>query len=598
MRFFAAALIFFGVAASYAQAPQVPHKMRFADMTLAIRDDARREIQHDVDALTRHSRYFQMKVERAKTYFPLISKIFEDEGLPDDFKYLVIQESSLVPDAVSVSNAVGFWQFKDFTAMSMGLRVDSEVDERMNIASATRGAAAYLKQNNAQFDNWLMALQAYQMGAGGLKRSVGDQHYGKRHMEITSETYWYVKKFIAYKVAFEDAIKGEPQQKIYVFESKKTRTLAELATELELEESTLREYNKWALRGRIPDDKNYVVIVPTSQPMQDFGSLTLSSEKSSRAKPLAAKTAHARPDVRFVNGLRTVKALKGESLVAFTDRTGITLSRFLKFNEISIDQTLDEGAYYFLEKKKSKGEAMVHKVKPGEDLWTISQFYGIRVSKLEKWNRRSRHEKLDINAIVKLNPKAKIEIQVPQHPAIVPAVVPVVVEVSDVPTSQPNLNEKDSFNWEIKAGEAKPTFTTDADTVIEKNEKPQNATVSGNDQAAHMVQKGETLYSIAKQHRIAVTDLLKWNEISIHSGLSIGQKLFVKEPVDLKKVHANQSIEILVSKEQEKIHKVGDADTLYSIARQYGVTIKDLMDWNQRKDLTVRPGETLKIIQK
>ncbi|MBS1553623.1 MAG: LysM peptidoglycan-binding domain-containing protein [Bacteroidetes bacterium] len=599
MRFFAAALIFFGAAASHAQAPQVPHKMHFADMTLAIRDDARREIQHDVDALTRHSRYFQMKVERAKTYFPLISKIFEDEGLPDDFKYLVIQESSLVPDAVSVSNAVGFWQFKDFTAMSMGLRVDGEVDERMNIASATRGAAAYLKQNNAQFDNWLLALQAYQMGAGGLKRSVGDQHYGKRHMEITSETYWYVKKFIAYKVAFEGAIKGEPQQKIYVFESKKARTLAELATELKLDESTLREYNKWALRGRIPDDKSYVVIVPTSQPMQDFGSLTLSSDKSSRAKPLAAKSAQARPDVRFVNGLRTVKALKGESLVAFTDRAGITLSRFLKFNEISIDQTLEEGAYYFLEKKKSKGEVMVHKVKPGEDLWSISQLYGIRVTKLEKWNRRSRHEKLDINAIVKLNPKATIDYeQAPQRPSVVPAVVPVVTEVSDVPTSQQSLGEPDSFNWEIKAGEAKPTIAANADTVRSKNEISQDAVVPGNDEATHMVQKGETLYSIAKLHSIAVTDILKWNEISINAGLSIGQKLFIKEPASSKKVHTNQSIEVLAAKPEEKIHRVGDADTLYSIARQYGVTIKDLMDWNQRKDLTIKPGETLKIIQK
>ena len=569
-------------------------------MTLAIRDDARREIQHDVDALTRHSRYFQMKVERAKTYFPLISKIFEDEGLPDDFKYLVIQESSLVPDAVSVSNAVGFWQFKDFTAMSMGLRVDGEVDERMNIASATRGAAAYLKQNNAQFDNWLLALQAYQMGAGGLKRSVGDQHYGKRHMEITSETYWYVKKFIAYKVAFEGAIKGEPQQKIYVFESKKARTLAELATELRLDESTLREYNKWALRGRIPDDKSYVVIVPTSQPMQDFGSLTLSSDKSSRAKPLAAKSAPAQPDVRFVNGLRTVKALKGESLVAFTDRAGITLSRFLKFNEISIDQTLEEGAYYFLEKKKkSKGGVMVHKVKPGEDLWAISQLYGIRVSKLEKWNRRSRHEKLDINAIVKLNPKATIDSeQAPQRPSVVPAVVPVVAEVSDVPISQQNLGEPDSFNWEIKAGEAKPTIAANNDTVKSKNEIPQDAVVPGNDEVTHMVQRGETLYSIAKLHSIAVTDILKWNGISINAGLSIGQKLFIKEPASSKKVHTNQSVEVLAAKPEEKIHRVGDADTLYSIARQYGVTIKDLMDWNQRKDLTIKPGETLKIIQK
>ena len=100
MRFFAVALFFIG-AASYAQTPEVPHKMQFADMTLTIRDDARREIQKDVDALTQYPRYFGIKVERAKTYFPIIEKIFEEERLPDDFKYLALQESALISDAVS-----------------------------------------------------------------------------------------------------------------------------------------------------------------------------------------------------------------------------------------------------------------------------------------------------------------------------------------------------------------------------------------------------------------------------------------------------------------------------------------------------------------
>lgn len=602
MRVFAVALIFFGAAASYAQAPQVPHKMHFADMTLAIRDDARREIQRDVDALTRHSRYFQMKVERAKTYFPLISKIFQDERLPDDFKYLVIQESSLVSDAVSVSNAVGFWQFKDFTAMSMGLRVDNEVDERMNIASATRGAASYLKQNNAQFDNWLLALQAYQMGAGGLKRSMGDQYFGKRHMEITSETYWYVKKYIAYKVAFEDAIKGEPQQKIYVLESKKARTLAGLATELKLDESTLREYNKWALRGRIPDDKSYVVIVPTSQPMQDFNSLALSSDRSSRAKPLSAKAAHARPDVRFVNGLRALKALRGESLIAFTDRAGITLSRFLRFNEISIDQTLEEGAYYFLEKKKTKGEAMLHKVKPGEDLWSISQLYGIRLSKIEKWNKRSRHEKLDINTMVKLSPRAKIEaITTPTASPVAPiAAEQVVTVVNDSPAPKAEAEDQETFNWEVQAGEAKPADAPPlvADTSLGSDPITQPSARLKGDGQTHFIQKGETLYSISKAYNVTVTDLVKWNQISLNSSLSIGQKLFVNQRKAGQKEHEKQSIEIFALKDEEKMHRVGDADTLYSIASQYRVTIKDLMDWNQKKDMTIMPGEMLKVGKK
>src|SRR3982751_3372031 len=82
-----------------AQAPQVPHKMHFADLTLTIRDDARKEIQKDVDALTLSPKHFNIKAERAKTYFPIIEKVFAEENVPDDFKYLVLQESALIADA-------------------------------------------------------------------------------------------------------------------------------------------------------------------------------------------------------------------------------------------------------------------------------------------------------------------------------------------------------------------------------------------------------------------------------------------------------------------------------------------------------------------
>src|SRR5690349_24969919 len=213
MRIFAA-LFFAVVFPAAAQKVEVPHKLDFAGITLVIRDDARREIQKDVDALTASPRHYQIKAERAKTYFPIIEKIFREEGVPEDFKYLVLQESALIPDAVSSSNAVGFWQFKDFTAIEMGLRVDKEVDERMNIVSSTRAAAKYLKKNNHYFNNWLYALQAYQMGAGGVLQSVKDHEAGTKHMEITSKTYWYVKKFLAHKVAYEEAVKGPGAMKV------------------------------------------------------------------------------------------------------------------------------------------------------------------------------------------------------------------------------------------------------------------------------------------------------------------------------------------------------------------------------------------------
>jgi membrane-bound lytic murein transglycosylase D len=219
MKAFTAVFFFVAISVS-AQTPEVPHKMQFAGITLSIRDDARREIQKDVDALTQSPKHFMIKVERARTYFPIIEKVFQEENVPEDFKYLVIQESSLISDAVSPSNAVGFWQFKDYTALEMGLRVDKEVDERLNIVSSSRAAARYMKKNNFYFNNWIYALQAYQMGAGGVLRSVKESQSGTKHMEITSSTYWYVKKYLAHKVAFEGSVKGTGQIQVLAYETK------------------------------------------------------------------------------------------------------------------------------------------------------------------------------------------------------------------------------------------------------------------------------------------------------------------------------------------------------------------------------------------
>ena len=81
--------------------PTVPNSISFAGLNLKLTDKARRKIQSEVDALTRNPKYFQIKVDRLQIYFPIIERVFREEGLPEDFKYLVLQESALISDAVS-----------------------------------------------------------------------------------------------------------------------------------------------------------------------------------------------------------------------------------------------------------------------------------------------------------------------------------------------------------------------------------------------------------------------------------------------------------------------------------------------------------------
>jgi len=581
MRFLAVALFFFGVAASYAQAPQVPHKMRFADMTLTIRDDARREIQKDVDALTQHPRYFGIKVERAKTYFPIIEKAFAEENLPEDFKYLVLQESALISDAVSVSNAVGFWQFKDFTAMEMGLRVDKEIDERMNIYSASRGAARYLKKNNKMFDNWLLALQSYQMGGGGVQRSVGAKYNGQRNMEITSETYWYVKKFLAHKVAFEGAVKGEPQLNVIAYECGTKKTLQELAAEIAVEEASLRKYNKWARNGTIPGDRTYTVIIPNGKLDENFNTLVLASSKASRAQPLDTKKQIAL-EKKKINGIEAIRAVPGETATTLAARAGVSISLFLKYNEISIDHEVEAGSFYFMAKRRAKASDTHYTARVGDNLWSVSQKFGVQLKRLKKYNKELSERNLKYGEVVWLTgnrPEVKAVPEQKQEPQE-------VIEVQD----------DTFFNWGIKPKESPVTKTQEPtlpqqqvvlpDKQILQEALPQVASTD----STHLVVKGETLYSLAKQYQISVTQLLEWNSLDITQGIKPGQTL---------KVRNAQKTEVPQPANTRFItHEVKPSDTLYSVARQYNVTIKELMDWNEKEDFALALGEKLKILSK
>ena len=84
--------------------------------------------------------------------------------------------------------------------------VDRKVDERLNIVSASRGSGKYFKSNNFYFDNWAYAVIAYQAGAGGAKSHTNKANYGKKKLTITTNTYWYLKKFIAHVVAFTPSV--------------------------------------------------------------------------------------------------------------------------------------------------------------------------------------------------------------------------------------------------------------------------------------------------------------------------------------------------------------------------------------------------------
>ncbi|MBQ4821794.1 lytic transglycosylase domain-containing protein [Aquimarina sp. MMG016] len=137
--------------------------------------------------------------KRANKYFPIIEPILEEEGVPNDFKYLAVIESSLT-QAVSPARATGFWQILKGTAKEYGLEVNANVDERYHIEKSTRVACKYLKKAKERFGSWTLAAAAYNAGSAGVNRRLEKQNVKTYYdLLLGEETGRYVFRIVAVK---------------------------------------------------------------------------------------------------------------------------------------------------------------------------------------------------------------------------------------------------------------------------------------------------------------------------------------------------------------------------------------------------------------
>ncbi len=252
------------------KAKSVPSKIEMEGVTLIITEAGRELIEQDVKNLTRSEKYFFEKLNRVDVYMPLISQTLKAANIPEDFKYIPIQESALIANAVSSSRAVGYWQFKAPSATEVGMLVNNQIDERMHIIQATEGAAKYLQRSQLYFDNWLFTLLSFNMGFTGAKNYLERQYRtknirGMKQVQIDAQTHWYIRKFLAHKIAFEDEVGlYSPAYQLKPRPAQARQTLRQIAKEqtCQCDEGLLKVHNQWLKANAIPMDKTYSVILP------------------------------------------------------------------------------------------------------------------------------------------------------------------------------------------------------------------------------------------------------------------------------------------------------------------------------------------------
>ena len=628
----------------YAQTTQgqqrvvVPEVIDFANMQLELSSDARKKIQTDVDALTRYEKYYNAKAERINAYFPLIEAVLREEGVPDDIKYLVIQESALVGDAVSSSQAVGYWQFKEGTAREVGLLVNGAVDERMNIVTATRGAARYFKSNNAYFDNWLYALMAYYEGPGGALKKADKAEYGARKMRLRGNAHWYVLKYLAHKLAFEPAV-GQPMDtsvQLVAYTEGAGKTLADVARAFDLQEADLEPYNRWLRQRRIPATKPFPVIVPRygaaptddllaqngSGPDRQASNQRLPNERASETKirlpsetkglgnptyfdeqretdkfPVIQEGETFRGEKRLlINGIPGIIAQAGEDVSALAERSGISASQLVRYNDLTNKRAqVQEGMGYYLRPKRNRAPAHYHTVAPGENLWSISQRLGVKLKKLTRNNRMKREDALRPGLVLWLRFIRPQQVPVTYRAVPNAATQPALARRSPSPVDSSRVATD-----EASADPARPDQESSGDFAVllasdpaarpDPAEQPTEDEgwrgAKATDRRTHTVAPRETLYGIARRYQLSATQLAQYNAQEVSEPLRVGQTLYLAPPEE----PARQTVQ------QEMVtHEVQAGETMFQIARHHGVTIQNLMEWNNKSGFDLAAGEQLKV---
>lgn len=143
---------------------------------------------------------------KSKRYFTLIDSVFTSYGLPVELKYLAVIESKLNTYAMSRVGARGLWQFMPVTAKRFGLKIKGKYDERILAYKSTVAAAKYLSYLHGLFDDWLLAVAAYNSGPGYIYAAIrksGSRNFWKLQGFLPLETRNHVKKFISIHYFFE-----------------------------------------------------------------------------------------------------------------------------------------------------------------------------------------------------------------------------------------------------------------------------------------------------------------------------------------------------------------------------------------------------------
>jgi membrane-bound lytic murein transglycosylase D len=347
--------------------------------------------------------WFEAALNRGGRYLPRIRQVFAAEGIPQDLAYVALVESAFKTGALSRAKARGVWQFIPATGKRFGLKQDWWVDERSSPEKSTRAAAQYLKQLHNQFQDWNLALAAYNTGEGRVSRNLdrlGNVDFWRMRESryLARETKNYVPMIHAAIIVakapekYGFSVAPEPLltfDSVPVEGAMDLRLIAECAsTPLQL----IQTLNPELRRLATPAGRTFAVKVPTGSGATTGECLagipadrrvTFRTHTVAKGQTLAALAKRYGSTPRAIadaNGLKSGKALaRGAELIIPIDPTASRLP--------AASATRTAAAETPAAPATDRAVRISYTVKRGDTLAAIASRYKTTVARLKAWNR-------------------------------------------------------------------------------------------------------------------------------------------------------------------------------------------------------------------
>lgn len=268
---------------------EVPRTVVFCGDTIDLsRYDRHERMDRELLAFSyMHSTSIQT-IKRANRYFPVIVPILKENGIPEDFKYLMAIESACNPLARSGAGAAGLWQFMPVTGKEYGLEVNSHVDERYHVVKSTYAACKYLREAYNKFGDWISVAASYNAGHGRISQQQGRQYTDETlDLYLVEETARYIYRIFAAKILFTDPTlfgfrlrSSDLYPQIHYRTVKVSETITDLARFAKSQGTTyalLKNLNPWLRDTSLPckNGKEYILMIPDKDKMDYNPDLTL-----------------------------------------------------------------------------------------------------------------------------------------------------------------------------------------------------------------------------------------------------------------------------------------------------------------------------------